>query len=344
MKNLTITILLIALFVSCKKNEEKPSGSFLTGEGVFVVNEGNFTGGNGSLSYYSYDSSKIYNDLFSIVNGRPLGDVPNSMEIYGDLAYIVINNSGKIEVINKSTLKSVKTITGLNSPRNIGFVNSEKAYVASIYSDSLTIIDLSSNSISGYINIRRTSESVVISDGNAFVANWVGGNEIMIINGADDKVIDSVEVGIEPESMVIDHNNMLWVLCNGGWTRENFAELDGINTGTYKVEKQILFQSKQESPTCLKTDGSGEYLYFLDNGVRKMSITDTETPGEAFIPEGQYFYKLAINPANGDIFVTDAIDFQQRGYLKYYNQAGSHISDQLADIIPGSICFKNSGK
>ena len=47
-----------------------------------------------------------------------------------------------------------------------------------------------------------------------------------------DEVIDSIEVGIEPESMVIDKNNMLWVLCNGGWMRENFAELDGINTAT----------------------------------------------------------------------------------------------------------------
>ena len=54
----------------------------------------------------------------------------------------------------------------------------------------------------------------------------------MVIDNTTDEVIDSIEVGIEPESMVIDKNNMLWVLCNGGWTRENFAELDGINTIT----------------------------------------------------------------------------------------------------------------
>ena len=157
------------------------------------------------------------------VNGRPLGDVPNSMEIFGDKAYIVVNNSGKIEVIKKSNLESVKTITGLISPRNIGFVSSSKAYVTSMYSDSLIIINLTDNSISGYIDLRRSSESIVIAGDKAFVANWVGGNEVMVIDNTTDEVVDSIEVGIEPESMVFDRNNMLWVLCNGGWMQGKFC-------------------------------------------------------------------------------------------------------------------------
>jgi YVTN family beta-propeller protein len=301
--------------------------------------------GNGSLSYYSYDSSKIYNDLFSDVNGRPLGDVPNSIEIYGDMAYVVVNNSGKIEIIQKSTLESVKTISGLISPRNIGFVNSSKAYVTSMYSDSLVIINLNDNSVSGFINLRRSSESIVVSGDKAFVADWVGGNEVMVINDVTDEVADSIEVGIEPESMVIDRNNMLWVLCNGGWARENFAELDGINTATNSIENRIVFPTKQASPTCLRIDGSGENLYYLENGVRRLSITAAELPSDPFIPQtGHYFYKLGINPSNNDLFVTDAVDYVQNGYLLYYDNEGALISTQGADIIPGSMCFKLANK
>ena len=343
MKRIPIIVLFLALIVSCKKNEEPTGGSFLAGDGVFLINEGNFMGGNGSLSYYSYDSSKIYNDLFTEVNGRPLGDVPNSMEVYGDVAFIVVNNSGKIEVIKKSTLQSVTSITGLISPRNIGMINSSKAYVTSMYSDSLIILNLNNLTVSGYVNIRRSSESIVISGDKAFVASWVGGNEVMVINTLTDEVTDSVVVGVEPESMVIDKNNMLWVLCNGGWMRENFAELDGINTMTNTIEKHIVFPTIQASPGCLRIDGGGETLYYLENGVRRMSIASQELPAEPLIPQsGTYFYKLGINPSNGDIFVTDAVDYQQNGHLLYYNSTGALVSDQLADIIPGSMCFKPS--
>jgi DNA-binding beta-propeller fold protein YncE len=345
MKNLTILLALLTLASSCNKNEDLPNGSFLTGGGVFIVNEGNFMGGNGSLSFFSYDSAKIYNDLFARVNGRPLGDVPNSMEIFGDKAYIVVNNSGKIEVINKSNLESAKTITGLISPRNIGFVSSTKAYVTSMYSDSLIIIDLNDNTVSGYIDLRRSSESIAVAGEKTFVSNWVGGSEVMVIDNTDDKVVDSINVGIEPESMAFDGDHTLWVLCNGGWMRENFAELDGINTTTNTIEKHLQFATKQESPSCLRINGTGETLYYLEGGVRKMSISASALPSEPFIPEsGHFFYKLGINPANNDIFVTDAVDYQQNGYLLYYDYTGALVTSMLTDIIPGSICFKQTGK
>jgi hypothetical protein len=345
MKNLTFLIFFLPLILSCNKEQNTPSGTFLTGEGVFLINEGNFTGGNGSLSFYSYDSLKIYNDLFEKVNGRPLGDVPNSMELRNDLAYIIVNNSGKIEVIKKSTLESVQTITGIISPRNIAFASADKAYVTSMYSDSLVIINLNENSVSGYINLRRSSESIIIRGDRAFVANWVGGSEIMVINTVNDQVFDSIYVGIEPESMVLDKTGMLWVLCNGGWSRENYAEIDGINTATNEVVQRTIFPTKEASPSCLRINGGGDTLYYLETGVRRMSTTTTSLPADPLIPEsGHYFYKLGINPDNTDIFVTDAVDYQQNGHLLYYRSNGTFVKSLDTGIIPGSMCFKNAGK
>ena len=180
MKKSFLLFPVLILILSCTKNTDKPIDTYLSGSGVFILNEGNFRWGNGSLSFYSYDSAKIYNDLFLNINERPLGDVPNSMVIYGEMAYIVVNNSGKIEVVNKSTLLSQSTIDDLISPRNMAVVTNSKAYVTSIYSDSVAIINLNSNTISGYINIRRTSEAIVVSGSKAYISNWVGGDEIMV--------------------------------------------------------------------------------------------------------------------------------------------------------------------
>jgi hypothetical protein len=342
MKNVFKIFVLGLSVIACNKIPQDSNLNFSFGGGVLIINEGNFRAGNGSLSFYSYDSTKIFNDLFYSVNNRPLGDVPNAIAVKGDKAYIIVNNSGKIEITDPSTIVSKQTINGLISPRNISFVSDFKAYVSSLYSDSVTIINLTDNSIAGYINLRRTSETIAVAGNKAFISNWAGGNEIMVVSTIDDKVVDSIEVGTEPESMAFDRYGRLWVLCNGGWARQNFAQLIQINIATNKIDKTLTFPTKTASPSCLKTDGAAQNLYYIDNGVRKMDVTSSDLPSAPIIlPEaGQYFYKIGINPINDDIFVTDAVDFVQQGYVLLYTGTGKFISKQKAGVIPGSMYFK----
>jgi len=342
-KTFFILTLIFVSLASCTK--EKNPFSFLAKNGVFIINEGGFTGGS-SLSFYSYDSDKIYNDLFEEINKRPLGIFPNAMFISDDKIYIVVNNSDKIEVVDRKTLKSIKQITGLNSPRDIAAVSDKKAYVTSMSSDSVAILDIANDIISGYVNLRRTSEAIVVKDNKAYIANWtsrdwIPGNEIMVVNTETGKVIDSIVVAREPESMVIDKNNTLWVLCNGGiWNREHNAELIAINTTTNEITKRLVFPSIYDSPERLRIDGTGSTLYYLESGVRKLDINASEIPSDVFISSsGSFFYNLGINPVNGDIFVTDALDYQQRGRLLIFNNKGELLSEMFAGISPGRLYF-----
>ncbi len=342
-----LIFLTVALLSSCIK-ESGPvvtglERAYLTGNGVFIMNEGNFRSGNGSLSFFSYDSMKIYNNIFREANDRPLGDVPYSMGINGKTAFILVNNSDKIEVANLNDMKSVTTIEKIVSPRYISFINSQKAYVTGLYSDSIRVIDLQSNIATGYVPLENTSESIVASSSTAYAANWTGGSKIFVINTLTDKVTDSIEVGIEPESMVVDRNNTLWVLCNGGWKRENYAELVAINTSTNKISKKYTFPSLSDSPTCLQIDGSGQFLYYLHDGVRRMDIGSETLPATSFIPQaGYFFYRLGVNPFNNEVFVTDARDYLQKGIVLRYSPEGSFLSLLEADVIPGNMFFKSA--
>lgn len=344
MKKCLTPLVLALLLFSCSKDPNpviSNTPGYLSGTGLFVINEGNFRAGNGSLSFYSDDSTKIYNNIFSSINSRPLGDVPYSMNVTGNKAYIIVNNSGKIEVTDKNNLESITTINGLSSPRYLLTIGNSKAYVTSLYSDSVTVIDLNKNKVTGYINIKKTSESIVSSSSKAFIANWVGGNKVYVVSTVTDQVIDSVEVGKEPESMVVDKNGTVWVLCNGGWMRDVYAELIGIDPITNDISKRFVFPSKSDSPVCLQIDGKGENLFYLQNGVRKMSINASGLPQTPLVPEtDRYFYKLGVNPSNDEIFVTDAGDYQQKGYLLRYTANGEFSSVLQADIIPGSMFFK----
>jgi YVTN family beta-propeller protein len=341
MKNIIKFAILLLMVTSCKKTPDIHEKTYTLGGGVFILNEGNFRSGNGSLSFYSYDSTKIYNDLFYSVNSRHLGDVPFSMTINEDNGYIVVNNSNKIEVIDPITMVSKKTITGLKSPRYFTPVNTSTAYVSSLYSDSITIIDMTTNSISGYINLRRTSEAIFAGNNKAYVANWAGGKEVMVINTLTNKVVDSIQVGNEPESMVMDRNLYLWVLCSGTYSGTDFAKLDQIDMYTNKIVKEYTFPTIQASPSCLKIDALGSTLYYLDNGVKAMEINLGKLPVSALIADpNSSFYKIGINPVNGDILVTDAVDYSSQGYLLIHQSDGTLLSKLKADIIPAAMCFK----
>ncbi len=336
--------LILIISVSCIKEIEPvitdPVVSRVSANGFFIVNEGNFGWGNGSLTYFSYDSLKVYSNIFKAVNSRPLGDVPFSMMVHNDNIYIVVNNSEKIEVIDRRSLESKKTIAGFISPRQIAVTGEKKAYVTSIYSDSIRILDLSENRISGYINIENTSEAIVVHGQKAFIANWIGGRKVFVVDTGSDQVIDSVEVGIEPESMALDKNGMIWVLCNGGWTRDNFAELICLNPQTHALTRRYTFPSKTDSPLNLISDSDGDTLLFIDGGIKCMDINSTELPSSVFIDQADnLFYRMAVNPVNGNIVATDALDYQQQGNFMIFSRKGIFISEYQAGLIPGNICF-----
>ncbi len=337
-------ILLVISASSCSLTGEKnnkTNPAFISGNGIYLINEGNFNAGNGSLSYYTIDSARIRNDIFSYVNGRPLGDVPYSMGINDEMGYIVVNNSGKIEIVDINTLKSQGTISGLNSPRNILFVSSSKAYVSSLWSNEISVLNLLTNSRSGSINIRRSSESLVKYGDKVYVSCWVGGKEIIVLNIANDMLIDSITVGHEPESMAIDRYNKLWVLCSGSYSGEFFPELVRIDLSADTVDRRLVFPSKLMYPSTLRINETGDTLYYINTDIYMMPVTSQAIPAQPFVrAEGRIFYKLGVSGTDHLLYATNVVDYQQNGYLLRIGADGSVIDSTRTDIIPGSLFFR----
>ena len=77
-----LTIILIAVFFSCQDEEDNPLGLPLKDDGFFIINEGAFGNSDTSLSFYSSESGEVTNNIFQLVNNRPLGDQSQSMTIH----------------------------------------------------------------------------------------------------------------------------------------------------------------------------------------------------------------------------------------------------------------------
>jgi YVTN family beta-propeller protein len=347
--------LLCAIFMisSCDNKDDfgeiNTQGSkYNAGAGVFILNEGNFGQGNGSLSFLRFDSSKIENDIFFQTNNRPLGDVPFSMSIIGENAWIAVNNSAKIEIVALKDLSQVATIEGFLSPRFILEVAENKAYVSDLYGDEISVLDTKNYSISGKISLGYSSEQMVLANNLVFVAFWSNyafpafeNNKVFIINPANDQLTDSIEVGKEPNSMVVDKNMKVWVLCSGGFMNEEIPTLQQINPETLEVEEIFAFGNIQSSPSSLCINGTLDTLFFISSGIFRMSITENKVPEQPFIPEQEHlYYQIAVDPKTSDIYATDAIDYQQNGLILRYKPDGTFIDFHHAGIIPGQMIFR----
>jgi len=341
MSRLIGIIVFIAFIVSsCEILRDDPELPFPEGHGAFILNEGNYLAGNGSLSFYSLETKKIYDNLFFERNERPLGDIPTFMAVDGDRAFIIVNNSGTVEVIDLNTMESLGTLTGIISPRQM-VIRERKAYISSLMSDFIYIVDIDNLVVTGTVDIGCNSEALVIAGNRLFAANWSGGDKITVVNLTDNTVETEIKTGLEPESMVLDRNNRLWILCTGGYMNEEIPRIMKINALTLAVEDELEFRTVSDNPSSLIVNSGGDTLYYIDEGVRRMTVTTAALPGNAFIStRGRLFYKLAASPWNGMLMVTDAIDWQQKGDLLIYNRNGSLVDTEQCGIIPGFMRFK----
>jgi len=347
-------LIIIFSFFACVEPKKELKNYNFTNFGFYITNEGNFTYGNASLSFVDLENDTIYNNVFYDVNNYPLGDVAQSITVFNDKVFIVINNSGKIFVINKNTAKYIATIKNLTSPRHITFISENKAYISDLYSNFITIINPQNYEIIGTINTGCSTEKMILLEKYIYSLNWNLGNKILKINTLTDELEDSIILNFQPNSLVVDKNSFLWVLTDGGINSDTslnyIPKLVKININSFEIEKTYSFENKSLAPTNLCINNSKDTLFFLksswnnnvtNGGVYKMSINDETLPKTAFIKENtNLFYAITVSK-NNQIIVSDAIDFSQPGDVFVYNSLGILKKTYKAGIIPGNFCFIN---
>ncbi len=313
--------------------------------GAFIMNEGNFMSGNGSLSFYSPKDGTVQNQIFKSINGWDLGDVVQSMTIVDTLGFIVVNNSNKIEVISTTSWKSVTTIDmpAGSSPRYVAFDESY-AYVTNMFTNKVSLINLDNYQIESEISVGSNPDEIVILDGMAYVANSGFGwnNTVSVIDLDQKQVVKTLTVGDNPQNLVVTKNDEVLVLCGGRWP----AWGDTTDTGTYgglyvidAVSNSVMdSMSITGHPSRLAYDGEST-AYFLNNGyvVSYSTLSHTKIDG-SFISGS--FYGLTVDPDSKNIFVTNANGFTQNGTLKIYNPDGAIQETYETKIGPGNITFQ----
>lgn len=348
----------IWLLIATQACENDPAPEIITGsEGYFVVNEGGFNNSNTSISFFDRNTGVMTNDVFTSHNGRPLGDQSQSLTVFEGKAYIVVQHSAKVEVIDADNFSSLSTISeGIESPRYFIGITATKGYLSDWGADGATgtvkVIDLNQMKVTKTIATGKGANKMLLKDDKVYVANSGGfdnDNTISVIDTSTDAVTSTITVGDNPNSLQFDKDGNLWVASAGKFVYNEDYSVDEVNSTKSTISK-VTNGTEALRLTIdgifypgvahLNVNKAGDNLYYLFNGsIFSMPVSSTATPANALVGD-QYFYGLAVDPFNDDIIACEAPDFSSAGMVYVYRDEAKVFTTYKVGIAPNGVGFK----
>ena len=352
-----LCVLAAAVLVGCNPNpnegqtpDETPLPYGDEG-GVFVLCEGSYSAGNASLWFYNPASGEVVADVFGTANDALLGDVGQSLYMYNGLLFVVVNNSGVVWVLDRTTGKVKTSFENLTSPRFVTIDNSgTKGYISQLKTNQLITFDPRTLTQTGTVTLEGivSSEQMALVGDKLFVASWSNDHKITVLDTTTNTQIATFEVGVQPYSMVVDKNDTLWVMCDGGneWSTlpegvtQETPSLWKINAETYEATKTHTFEAGGYFRSRLAINGSGDTLYFIYDAVWEIDVTTGTLPSEPLIVlDGETPYGLDVDPTSGDIYIADAKDYASNGEVLRYSADGVLKTSFEVGLLPSKIAF-----
>ncbi len=338
-------------------------------DGMYILCEGLFNMNNSSLSYYDFatgamasfqdpdkaGSDRTSYDYFKMQNGRRLGDTANDLQRYGSKLWCAVNVSSQVEVMDLATGRSLARIplfddSGIaRQPRTFAF-HGGKAYVC-CFDGTVARIDTAALAVDGLAQAGRNPDGICAAAGKLYVSNSGGldpnepDNTVSVIDIATFAETRRITVRENPGAIHADADGNVYLVTRGRYD-EALADYD---CRLHRIDSQTDEVAADYGLPAIDFCISGHraYLYaYAEGGGGGITVIDTRT-GEAidpsFVKDGTAFvhiYGLAVNPASGDLYVCDAMNYTVNGLVHCFGADGRRkFTLDAKGINPNSIVF-----
>ena len=374
---LAVLLMGTAVMTSCSDDNDGPETYLqVYSTGAYVVNSGNmYNKIESSLTAIDYATSTATQGVFKTANGRSLGNTANDGIVYGNKIYLAVDQSNTIEVIDKKTKKSIKQIETTKllgnaegaEPRHI-IADGGKVYFTT-YGGYVAAVDTTSFALQKKWQVGSYPESLVIGNGNLYVANsnyGYGGGNISCINLSNDNVETKNIEGVNNPTSIYYASNVLYVLDNPVYgpapdyatTGENalravsFAEgkSQKVADGNYAV--CVTPGTTTRTPQLVRSyffvlnapyGGTPSVSVLAAGSTQPQALTLSEMPVS---PCG-----IFADPLNGHIFVLSykmgdkgTPDYNGNGYVVEYDRAGQKQHEYETGVGSCAMFFDSAYK
>lgn len=339
LKTICIGMLLTGAMTACEKDDNNGSSPDFptTSSGAFVLCQGNYYNSiPGSLTAIDYETGQSEVGIFEKVNSRSLGDTPQCIVSYGSKLYIGTYASNTIEIVDRSTFRSIKQLkpgdNGIEGTQPRSMVTHEGKVYISMYDGYVACLDTLTQTITKSVKVGPNPDKIALFQGKIYVPNTDGmsypvlGDTYSVINESTFTLEGTYKCPLNPDSFYAagDH---LFILCRGNYAAMDspeyvpsaIYEITGNGESSYIANATIMTASEK---TIYMVDdpfyGSGEASY------KKYDIKSGKTT-DWTIQQPEYAQGLAIDPVTNDILISSLVrdgqypSFNAPGYVVRYD-------------------------
>lgn len=361
---LSIAVLMAATisFTSCDDDDDSktcPTPATIVQNGVYVINEGSYYSQiNGTLDFLGYDVAKgtysMTRNIFEDVNGRSLGGTPNDALIVGDsVLCIAVADEDRVEFVNTIT-KKASTAIKIEKPRELAYESGSNYLYVSSFTGKVYKIDMTTRTIAGESAVVGANlEGIAVAGNKLYVCNSCSSDyttyykNVVELNASTLAKNQDIEVVDDPVD-VINAGSAIFILSMG-----IYDDKDKPATVQMLKDGQL---STIGNATMMAYDANLKRLYMVnviynedytikrrDYMVYDLNTNTTSTflqEASAFLP-----YSIAVNPVNGDVFITSITKNPDTGKADYtadcklyrYTSAGTLLGTYDCGVNPGTI-------
>lgn len=333
--------------------------------GFYLLNEGNMGSNKSTLDRYTFADGSYMRNIYAEANPdvpKELGDVGNDMGAYGSKLWIVVNCSNKVEALDLKTARRLGQVdipncryvafdgpyayvTSYAGPVEIDPEYRQRGFVARI--DTVTLRE------TARVNTGFQPDGIAVAGGKIYVANSGGymvpnyENTVTVIDAATMQVTGNIEIDINLDLVAADRSGRLWISSRGDYFDKpsQLYVYDPVRSEVIKRFDSPVSSFYMAGDSLYTVSSSFSYLN--DGLDRRYSIYDTrrlECVNSNFISDGsekdiKVPYGIAVNPDTKEIYVTDARNYVNPGYLHCYTPEGVLKWSQRTGDIPKKIVF-----
>jgi len=353
-----LCVVVLGTFTACSDDDNNnfsvDPDPLTSSPGAYILNTGGWGANNSSLQYYSFSDSTISSDLFAAQNGYGMGDLAEDMVEYGSKIYVTLNNSAKVEVLDRSG-KVIQTIYPTNDAGEAVKPCYLEAYAGAVYFTNyggmVSRIDTTSLTITGSVAVGDHPEGLAAANGKLYanISGYGSGTKVAVVDVTSFTKTKELDVLLNPytQSIAADDGYVYFVSSGNYAGSPSLTEAQYVYSTLQRIDPSTDVVTSIANASLIANRGTKMYCiyseYYLPARYSIFEldlVTGEKTELTEIMEKVPSASTIDVNPSNGDIYVANT-SYSAPNTMYVFNSDGTFKTSFQCGYYTAGAFFTN---